>query len=153
ASWLAAIGCLYIVGLTVSRGTLSAIAVASIIALRRLLKNGFLPLLILCILIWVLAESGMFAQMTSFYGSRANEETGRFLVWPLVIARFLDSPLIGVGVSNSGTFVPLKMHEITPHNALLFVALTSGIVPLVFFVLYWWRAARGALRAQAMMMA
>src|SRR5439155_22293468 len=34
-SWLVAVGCLYVVGITVSRSTLLAIAIATIVALRR----------------------------------------------------------------------------------------------------------------------
>jgi hypothetical protein len=146
-SWLVTIGCLYIVGLTISRGALLAFAIASIVAFRRLLKRGFLPLLILCTLIWVLYESGIFDRMTASYMARATEESGRFLVWPLVTERFLQAPFIGVGVSNLFTYINPN-RAITPHNGFLYIALASGIVPLMFLVCYWWRAARGALRAQ-----
>lgn len=148
ASWLTAVGCLYVVGLTVSRGTLLAFAIGSIVAFRRLLKRGFLPLLLLFALSWVLYESGIFDRMTASYNARATEESGRLLVWPLVIERFLQSPFIGVGVSDLYTYVPDKNRAITPHNGFLYIALASGIVPLMFLMCYWWRAARGAFRTQ-----
>jgi O-antigen ligase len=146
-SWLVTIGCLYVVGLTVSRGTLLAFAIGSVVAFRRLLKRGFLPLLLLCTLSWFLYESGVFDRMAAAYTTRATEESGRFLVWPLAIERFLQAPLTGVGVSDMYTYVNTKRAH-TPHNGFLYVALASGVVPLLFLVGYWWRAARGALRAQ-----
>ena len=149
ASWLVTVGCLYVVGLTVSRGTLLAFAIGSVVAFRRLLKRGFLPLLILCVLSWILYESGVFEQAVASYTVRGAGKTGsgRFLVWPLAIERFLQAPFTGVGVSNLHTYITPN-RAITPHNGFLYIALASGIVPLVFLVCYWWRAARGAFRAQ-----
>lgn len=148
-SWLMTAGCLYVVGLTVSRGTLLAFAIGSIVALRRSLKRGFLPLLFLCTFSWLLYESGIFEQAVASYTARGAGKTGsgRFLVWPLVIERFLQAPFTGVGVSNMYTYINPN-RAITPHNGFLYIALASGIVPLVFLVCYWWRAARGAFRAQ-----
>ncbi len=146
ASWLVAVGCLFIVGLTVSRGPLFASAIAIIVASRRLLKRGFLPALLLMILTWLIYASGLFEQTTVLYTERGLEETGRLAVWPIAIERFLGSPLAGVGVSDVDANYPVP---IPPHNSFLFIALTSGIVPLVFFVAYWWRAALGTVRAYA----
>lgn len=145
--WLIAVGCLLVVGLTVSRATLFAVGIATIIALRHVLKRGFLPLLLLVIMSGVIYASGLFQQTASYYAARGLEETGRFLVWPLVIERFLDSPLIGVGASEVGTYVPEFRGPVTPHNSILFIALASGIIPLVFFVAYWCRAAWRVLRS------
>jgi len=128
---------------------LLAVAIATVVALRRTLKRSFLPVLALMIVGWIVSESGFFEQITTRYAVRGMEETGRFLVWPLAIERFLSSPLVGVGLSNVATYVPLKQKPITPHNSFLFIALASGIIPLAFFVAYWWRAARDAFRAGA----
>jgi hypothetical protein len=147
ASWLVAVGCLWVIGITVSRGTLLAVAVATIVASRRLLKRGFLPVLALAILSWIIYISGLFDRVEALYATRGMEETGRLLVWPLVLKRFLNSPLLGVGLTKIGTYVPGSDHEISPHNMFLFLALASGIIPLVFCVAYWWRAAQSALRA------
>jgi O-antigen ligase len=148
-SLLIAVGCLYVIGLTVSRGTLLAVAIAIVIALRRLLKRGFIPVLSLIIFSWTIYELGLFERSAAFYSARATQETGRFLVWPLAIKRFLSSPLAGVGVSNIATHVLGIKEPFTPHNSFLFIALASGIIPLAFFVSYWWRAAKGVLRANA----
>jgi O-antigen ligase len=141
-SWLAAVGCLYVVGLTVSRGPLLASAIAIIVTLRRLLKRSFLPVLVLIGLGCVIYELEIFTPIATSYAARATENTGRLNVWPLVIERFLSSPLLGVGVSNVGTYVPSKGRVITPHNNFLYLALASGVVPLIFFLGYWIRTAR-----------
>jgi O-antigen ligase len=148
-SWLVAIGCLFVVGLTVSRGTLVALAVAIIIASRRLLKRGFLPLLALFIVIWLTYLLGLFEQAATSYGARGLEETGRLLVWPIDIGRFAASPFIGVGASDVASYVPRADKWITPHNSFIFIALASGVVPFIFFVAYWMRAASGAYRSSA----
>lgn len=149
ASWLAAAGCLYIVSLTVSRGTLFAFALATVVASRRLLKRGFLPVLFLIILIWALYELGVFQQTATFYAARATEDTGRMRVWPLAIELFLQSPLAGVGVSNAKLPLPSWHRLVVPHNSFLFIAAASGVIPLMFFVAYWLRAVSGILRMDA----
>jgi O-antigen ligase len=148
-SWLVALGCLYVIGLAVTRGALLAVAIATVIASRRLLKHGFLPVLSLIILSWIIYEIALFEQAAAFFAIRGTEETGRLLVWPLAFERFLNSPLAGVGASNTGTFIPGINYKITPHNSFLSIALASGIIPLAFFVSYWWRATKGAFRANA----
>ena len=120
----------------------------TIVALRGILKRGFLPILSLLLLAWILLYTGILERATASYASRATVETGRFLVWPLAIERFLGSPLLGVGASNVATYVPAA-GPISPHNSFLFIALASGIIPLMFFVACWWRAARRALRLSA----
>ena len=144
-SGLAAVGCLYIVGLTVSRSTLLAVAIATIVALRHLLKGGFLPVLCLVMLSWVLYIAGVFDQAGAQYAARGMQETGRGLVWPLAFERFLNSPLVGVGESNVS--IDVSGRTFTPHNSFLYIALASGIMPLAFFMAYWWRVVRSALSA------
>src|SRR5262249_20680242 len=136
-----ATGCLFIVGLTVSRTALGAVAIAVIIAARHILKRGFLPVLLLVVPVFLIFSSGYFDQTIGFYEERGAEDSGRFAVWPLVIERFLDSPLIGV--DDVATYVPEMQKEITPHNSFLFVGLASGIIPLAFFVAYWIKAVKG----------
>jgi O-antigen ligase len=152
-SWLIASGCLLVVGLTVSRGTLLAIGVATTVALRRILKKGFIPLLVLLILTWIFYEFGLFDTAASLYAKRGLEESGRFVLWPAAIQRFLDSPWVGVGESQTGTYMETTGQIITPHNGFLFISLASGIIPLILFIAYWWRAVRGALHARTKQLA
>jgi len=142
-SWLLAAGCWLIIGYTVSRGTLLATAIATSFGFRRILGRGFAPLILLLLIVALAAESGLFEDIVSRYADRSTEETGRLLLWPYVIERFLMSPLLGVGVINNSTYVPeLNQSISTPHNSFLFFALSSGVVPLALYVTYWIRAAR-----------
>jgi O-antigen ligase len=145
-SWILACGCLFVVGLTVSRGALAAVAFSLAIALRHVLKRGFVPALVLIVFAWGLYVSGAFESATASYIDRGDEESGRFLVWPLAIERFIDSPLTGVGDSHIATDVPGRT-PITPHNTLIYLGLASGVLPLVFFLCYLLLAAQSALRS------
>jgi len=147
ASWLTTVGCLYIIGLTVSRASLLATAISIVVALRRVLKRGFLPLLFLLGFIWFTYESGLFDRITDFYVARGTFDTGRASVWPLVLERFYSAPYAGVGVSDMATYVPSKGHEITPHNGFLYFALASGIMPLTLYMAYWCHVALKSFRA------
>jgi O-antigen ligase len=137
---LAAIGSLLIVGLTVSRGGLFGCAIALTVGFRRFLKRAFVPLLVFIILGGVLFASGLFDQILANYEERGMEETGRLLMWPLIIQRFLESPIFGVGMSRIMTWVPEADKAMPPHNSFLFFALSSGIVPAALYVAFWIRA-------------
>lgn len=147
-SWFGASICLYMVTLAVSRGTLFAVVLAVFIAGRHLLKHGLLPVLMLVCLTGIVIELGFFGEAIRSYGARGTEETGRLAVWPLIIESFLDSPLIGVGASNVGAILG-SGRFVTPHNCFLFLAQASGLIPLVLFAGYWFRAAWSALEAHA----
>ena len=76
------------------------------------------------------------------------EETGREILWPAAIERIFSSPfvtLFGVGLSNVAMDIIRARNSIPPHNTFLFFALSSGVVPLAFFIAFWiqavWRAA------------
>lgn len=137
ASGLAAVGCVFVMALTVSRGSLFALAIALMVAFRRILNRGFFAFLPLVVVGWVAYGVGLFDASADQFASRGMQESGRFLVWPLAIARFIESPFTGVGLSQVATFIPGTTVEITPHNQFIYIALSTGIVPLVFFVAYW----------------
>jgi hypothetical protein len=145
-TWFLAAGSLYIVTMTVSRGALLALAASLFVAGRRFFKIGIFPLLLLAGSVVGLMEIGVFDQALNAYGRRAGEETGRFLVWPLLIEQFINSPFIGLGVSYAGAFIT-SGRFITPHNCFLLFAVTSGVVPLVLFCAYCLRSGMAALRA------
>ena len=137
---------LFVVGLTVSRGALFAIAISVLIAFRRLLKGMFFPVVALLGILWIAYETGLFDDILALYMQRGTEETGRFLIWPAAIERFLTSPWIGVGVFDIGTYIPEHGHDATPHNSFIYIGLASGLIPLMFFIAYWIKAAISALR-------
>ncbi len=149
AAWLAGVGCLYMVGITVSRGPLLGTAVATTMALRRLLKRGTLPLLLLLGLSWMIYTSGLFEPIATFYAYRGLEESGRGLTLPIAIDRFLQTPLTGVGISHVTLYVPSINRFLNPHNSFLYIGIMSGVIPLAFFLAYWGRAALGVLQARA----
>jgi O-antigen ligase len=148
AAWGMAVGCLYVVTLTVSRGALVAVVASIVVVGRRLWKVGFLPLLLLAGLLLGLMEMGIFDQAVDSYSRRAGEETGRLRVWPLLIQKFLNSPFIGYGASQNGEIINTGQ-SVSPHNGFLLFAVASGIVPLVLFCAYCFRSGMTALRTNA----
>jgi hypothetical protein len=147
-AWLAALGSLYIVTMTVSRGAIIAVAVSMLVASRRLLKVGFFPVLLLAGILFGLLEFGVFDQAINSYTARGAEETGRLRVWPLLIEKFLDSPLIGIGASHAGAVTSTGTY-LTPHNGFLMLAVASGALPLILFCAYCLHSGMSALRANA----
>lgn len=144
ASWTTALGCLFIVSITVSRAPLLAIVLACVVGLRSTLKRNFIPLLVLVLLIILVYASGTFDEEIGYYADRGAENSGRDRLWPAALERILDSPWIGVGLGD----IRLKYgpHKyVMPHNGPLHIALGTGILPLVCFLAYLFRAGRGAL--------
>jgi hypothetical protein len=148
-SWILAVGALLVVGLTVSRAPLFALACSIAFAFRRVLNRGFFPFLALVVVAWIAYGLGWFEQSASMYAQRGLEESGRFLVWPLAIERVIQSPLTGVGVAHVDTYVPAEGIAISPHNGFVFIALASGIVPVFFFCAYWVQLFVTAFKANA----
>lgn len=144
-AWSAAVICLFIVGLTVSRGALAATGIGLIFASRRILKGGFLPLLILVVLAWVVAETGLFANIYSLYIERGGEDTGRIGIWSEALKMFFSSPFVGFGLEKSGIYLPGEWKPRTTHNTFLFFAVAAGIIPVLFFILFWIVALRRSL--------
>lgn len=141
-AWLIAVGCLFIVTLTVSRGVLIAAVLAITVGFRGLLKRGFIPLLVIIALAGIIYESGLFEQAVSHYSDRGMEETGREKLWPAAIDRIFTSPLVGVGISDIGMSLSSSYKKSPPHNSFLYFALSSGVLPLAFYVAFWIQATR-----------
>ena len=77
---------------------------------------------------------------------RGTEDTGRFEIWAEALQNVFYSPLIGMGASNASVmYLGDSQKRHTTHNSLLYFALASGIVPLVFFVCFWIRTLRRSL--------
>jgi O-antigen ligase len=150
SSWLymaTALFSLLIVGLTVSRGPMVAYSLALVISLRKQLRRSFIPILALVALGGGAFALGLFDRVIGGYSERVMEDTGRFYLWSVAYARFIESPVAGVGASNAVIMVPNSTKIASAHNASLFVGLSSGIVPLLFFAGYWLMGLRGALKA------
>jgi len=67
------------------------------------------------------------------------EETGREILWPEAIDRIFTSPLVGVGESHVNLEFTAN-RKVPPHNSFLHFALSSGVVPLFFWLAYWIQA-------------
>jgi hypothetical protein len=133
--WIAGLGSLFVVALTVSRGPLFGIALACIVGLRSALKRHFLPLLSLLFVIWLVYISGTFQETVDYYLARGMEESGRGKVWPLALQRIVDALWTGVGLEAIPTWTSSEK-AMTPHNGLLYIGLGAGILPLIFFLGY-----------------
>ncbi len=144
--WIVGLACLYLVTLTLSRSPLIALAAALLVASRRLFKDSFPLLLLLGGLAYGAMLLGVFDTALKSYGLRATEETGRLRIWPMLIEKFMNAPLLGIGASHAGA-VDAGGKFITPHNGFMLIGVSSGIVPLAFFVGHWIKAAKAALRA------
>ncbi len=143
-SWTIGLGCLYVVSLTVSRGPLLGIVLACVVGLRSALKRYFVPVLSLVVLMWLAYASGVFQETIDAYSTRGAEETGRGKVWPAALQRLLNAPWTGVGLDSIYTSFGSR-RTITPHNALLYIALAAGIFPVICFLGYLARAVSGAI--------
>jgi hypothetical protein len=142
--WLAGLGSLFVVALTVSRGPLLGIALACVVGLRSELKRQFIPVLALVLLMWLVYVSGVFQEAVDYYLARGTEESGRGKVWPLALQRLIDSIWTGVGLEAIPTWTTSK--AITPHNGLLYIGLGAGILPLMCFLGYLARVGSGTFR-------
>lgn len=149
ASGLLALVCLSVVGLTVSRAALVAVVAAALFVLHRVVRAGVFAILVVVAVCWAVYESGIFRQAAVSYAARATEDTGRFVVWPLIVQRIVKAPLAGVGADNLVTEVPGRAQPISPHNPFLFLALASGLLPAALFAAFWWRTVRSVVRSRA----
>jgi O-antigen ligase len=103
--------------------------------------------MLLIVLTGVGYGTGLFDDIISRYETRGAEDTGRLPVLPVAIERFLRSPLIGVGAAQVASYVEGREHLIAPHNTFIWLALASGIVPLLLFVGWWIQMGRNAIAA------
>ncbi len=127
--------CFFVIGMTVSRSTLFAGVIALLVASRRVLKRGFLPLLVLLVVAGMAWSLGLFDAVVSSYMQRGMSSSGRLEVLPVAWERLQNRPYVGYGISNVATFVPVRGDFKTPHNAFLTIGLAGGLVSLFPFIL------------------
>jgi len=142
-AWLIALGCLTIVTLSVERGPLFGSVLAITVGFRSILKRGFVPVLALVILAGVAYGSGLFDRAFTNYSERGMEDTGRGDIWAMTFERIRESPFVGVGESKIlVNLSPTKL--VPPHNSFLHFAVSSGVMPFLFFLAFWvsvtWRS-------------
>jgi O-antigen ligase len=148
AAWGTMVGCLLVVGMTVSRGSMFGAALGIVIAFRSLLKRGFIPVLLLLTIAGIIYESGLFDRAFTSYEERAMQESGRERIWPAVINRIIDTPVFGVGESAVGTQISAVRFD-QPHNTFLYIALSAGAIPAVLLGAFFIQAGRkSAIRAK-----
>jgi len=143
-AWSIAVGCLFIVTLTIERGPLFATLLAITVVFRRVLKRGFVPVLAGLLIVGGIYASGLFDTAVSKYSERGLEETGREVLWPAAIDRIVDSPFFGVGESKVN--IPMGTKDVPPHNVFLHLALSAGIVPVALFFAFWCQAFMKSIR-------
>jgi hypothetical protein len=145
AAWIGAVGCLLIVTLTVSRGVLLATILALIVGFRRLLRHGFVPVLLVSTFVGIAYVSGVFDRAAFNYSARGTEGTGRERLWPAAVERIWVSPITGVGISNVGLSVLSPTTPSPPHNSFLWFALSSGVIPFALYCAFWIQAMKRSL--------
>lgn len=146
ASWAVAVGCFYILALTVSRGPVLAIALACVIGFRSSLKRSFVPLLSFMLMISLIYVSGIFDAEIGYYLARGDEKSGRGMLFSRGLERVIDSPWVGVGLGEIAISVLGGKKFINPHNGLLHIALGGGLVPLICYLGYLARVIGGTLQ-------
>lgn len=145
ASWAVAIGCLYVVMLTVSRAPLLAIVLACVVGFRSEMKRSFVPILSLVLLACLIYVSGIFDEGIGYYTARGASESGREKLWSRALERIVDSPWVGSGLGD----IRIETRDerfVNPHNPLLHIALGAGIIPVICFLGYLVRVAIGVRR-------
>ena len=137
-AWGLMLICFFLVTLTVERGPLLETALGLILAFRKLLKRAFVPLLMVTLFAGVISFTGAFERSISSYSERGLEDSGREILWPESIERIWDAPIFGEGLSKA--VIPLSTTKLSPpHNSFLYLALSSGIIPLLLFGAFWLR--------------
>ena len=148
-SWSAGLLSVFLVAITVSRGPVLGVAIATVFACQKILRRSFLPILSFIFLVWIIFMSGLFDELIGYYTERGAKDSGRGTLWRMGFDIFMGSWWGGVGVSNSMITGSGHGDEVAPHNVLLFLGMQSGIIPVLFFIGYLGSAGLKAFRARA----
>jgi hypothetical protein len=117
----------------VSRGFLITVGSAFLLSLRKL--KAFRAILVLIIVggvgAYLVNQVPFFHQILSAYQMRFVEPTSRINVLPISLHAIASNPIVGYGVQNLRNILP-----ITPHNELLLLWISSGILPAALFIAF-----------------
>jgi O-antigen ligase len=126
---------------TVSRGSLAALLIGLVVSFRNIPRKYWVRLLIgLAILVFAALQFSVFIQAANAYDARLYEETGRSLVWSAAFNLIKNNPWIGYGVKAVGIYIYSRQRNYTPHNGILYLWFTSGLLPVIPFVAMWLRS-------------
>ena len=86
----------------------------------------------------VVFQSNRFLQsIAANYFSKGMDFNNRFPIWRRSLEAIAKKPLIGYGMLNSSDYLRITKIAVNPHNMLLTILLTGGIIGLVLMVLYY----------------
>ena len=68
-----------------------------------------------------------------------GETANRTDIWAIVLEKSLEHPIFGVGSTGYSEWMVLLGKGFSPHNVLIEVFAYTGIVGLVFMIVFWWR--------------
>ncbi len=93
----------------------------------------------------VIFQSNRFIQnIAATYFSKGIDFNNRFPIWTLSLDAFAKKPLLGYGMLSASDYLRITGFAVNPHNMLLTILLTGGIIGLVLMVAYYLVSMRGA---------
>ena len=133
-----------IMTLTVSRSSVFALAAGILLGLRAIPRKQWHLVVLSLVFILLLSLTLPFLQQTVLrYQTRLLEETGRTAIWRVSLRAISVKPILGYGVnrigggrnihSEAGNVIPYS----SPHNGVILLWLSSGILPVIPFLLMW----------------
>jgi O-antigen ligase len=132
---------------TLSRGGLLSFVIGGlvIVAVRGLNKHlGRLAVVVAVLLTLAAPSIASFAQGYSRFSLSDSSALARLVAWQRAIAVFAESPVLGVGFNTYGFvqehrgFERLGSHSYSSEGGLLFIAVMTGLVGLVVYLVMLW---------------
>ena len=116
---------------SVSRGFLIVVGLAMLISFRndKFMRSMFLLFIGGGLLVFAASETDFFQQYFQSYTLRSQEESSRAVVLELGIEAIARRPITGYGIPRLRAILP-----ITPHNELVLLWITSGIIPSILYI-------------------
>jgi len=135
---------IYFILQTVSRGAIIALIISAFVGIRSIPRNRwpkFLFIILFSPVTFLLLP--IFQQSILLYENRLYEDTGRLNILESSIQAIEKNPVMGYGIdriggnknitSPLGNVIPLS----SPHDAISLLWLSSGVFPVIPFILMW----------------